>query len=324
MTEENKNTNTPATHGFSRGGGTAPPTPPHLLLGTAMWGWNTSKETVFQLLEEWYAQGFRKVDAATNYPINKNPADFRLSEKILLEWIKTHGINDLEIIMKIGSVNNLFTPEHILTKSFMLMMLDEYQHLFRNNLHTLMVHWDNREKEEEINETLEAFSIIYKKGFKIGLSGIKFPEKYFALNKKYNHDFCIQIKHNVIYSDYQRYAPFHGKQRFITYGINAGGLKLNTNKYSEKSTLKIRGGNIENEPPVLQKIKKVIQAFNLKKEKPPITEFFQIGLIYAFYHPDILGILIGASKVEQLKKNIEFYRLLKEVNYKGVYEALIR
>ncbi len=318
--ENNKHINTSATHGFSRGQEAAPL--PHLLLGSAMWGWNTPKETVFNLLDEWYAQGFRQVDAATNYPINKNPSDFRLSEKILLEWIKTHGISDLQVMMKIGSVNNLFTPEHILTKSFILMMLDEYQHLFENNLHTIMVHWDNREKEEEINETLEAFLIAKNKGLNIGLSGIKHPNIYFELNKKYNFDFSIQIKHNVIHSDYQRYVPFHGKRRFITYGINAGGLKLNADKYSEKSTLKTRGGDIENEPPILQKIKKAISIFNKENSPPPITGFFQIGMINAYYHPDIQGILIGASKMEQLNENIRFYRLLQEVDYSHLFNHL--
>lgn len=295
---------------------------PDLILGTAMWGWNTNKETAFALLDEWYAQGFRQVDTATNYPIDKNPAHFRLAENILLEWIKTHGIDDLKVMMKIGSVNNLFTPEHILTKSFVLMMSDEYRHLFKNNLATIMVHWDNRENSEEINKTLEAFLTLKNSGFKIGLSGIKWPDLYFELNKNWSLDFLIQIKHNIIYSDYHRYADFHGKPRFITYGINAGGLKLNADNYSEKSTLKTRGGNIDNEPPILQKIKKIISEFNLTTNKPPITAFYQVGMINAFYHKDVSGILLGTSKVEQIRENIRYHRLLQEMDYSDLFKKL--
>ena len=185
-----------------------------------------------------------------------------------------------------------------------------------------MVHWDNREDPTETNETLEAFLTAKKRGLNIGLSGIKHPHLYFELNKKYQFDFSIQIKHNVIYSDYQRYNLFHRKNRFITYGINAGGLKLNAEKYSRKSTLKKRGGNIENELPILQKIKKIINEFNSNKNKAAITDFYQIGLIRAFYHKDIKGILIGASKEDQLKNNIEFYRLLQEVDYSDFYNHL--
>lgn len=287
-----------------------------------MWGWNTSKETALALLDEWYAQGFRQVDTATNYPIDKNPEHFRLAENILLEWIKTHGINDLQIMMKIGSVNNLFTPEHILTKSFILMMSDEYHHLFKNNLATIMVHWDNRENAEEINETLEAFSTIKNNGLNIGLSGIKRPDLYFELNKKWGLGFSIQIKHNIIYSDYNRYADFHGKPRFITYGINAGGLKLNADNYSKNSTLKTRGGNIDNEPPILQKIKKIISAFNSTTNKSPITAFYQVGMVNAFYHKDVSSILLGTSKVAQLQENIRFYRLLQEMDYSDLFSMI--
>ena len=300
-----------------------PTNSPTLTLGSAMWGWNTSQGTVFKMLDEWYAQGFRQVDTATNYPIDKDPAHFRLAEKILREWIGANRITDLEMIMKIGSVNNLFTPENILSKSFILMMLDEYQYLFNSNLQTLMVHWDNREDKDEINETLAALAIVEKSNLKLGLSGIRFPEIYAELNEAYQLDFSVQIKHNVIYSDHQRYAPFHGKRRFITYGINAGGLKLNAGKYSEKSTLKTRGGNIEKKPPVLNKIKKIIETFNSENKHSPITDFYQIGLIYAYYHPEVESILLGASSVEQLKKNILFYEILQRFDYSSLYDSLI-
>lgn len=291
------------------------------MLGSAMWGWNTTKATVFQLLDEWYKKGFRQVDAATNYPIDKNPAHFRLAEKMLLEWIGAHGINDLKVMMKIGSVNNLFTPEHILTKSFVFMMLDEYQHLFKKNLHALMVHWDNRNDKAAINETLEVLNIAKNRNLEVGLSGIRYPEIYGAINKKYDLDFLIQIKHNVIYSDYERYLPFHGKRRFVAYGINAGGLKLNAEKYASNSTLKTRGGNIEKEPTVLNDIKKLINDPNLEN-KSRIEEFYQIGLIYAFYHPEIKGILIGTSKLEQLKNNISFYEKLKSGDFSHLYKLI--
>lgn len=295
---------------------------PNLILGTAMWGWTTSRETAFALLDEWYAKGFREVDGATNYPINRQPEDFRRAENILLDWIKTHGVTDLEVMMKIGSVNNLRTPEHVLTKSFVLMMLDEYGYLFGKNLGTLMVHWDNREGVEAIGETLEALQTAIEKGLQVGLSGIRHPEIYAALNQDFQLDFRIQIKHNVLQSDYGRYAPFHGRRRFIAYGINAGGLKLDPALYAENSSLKARGADPDNLQPQVEKLNRIVAEANRSASRMAITAMYQIGLIYAFYQPDMQGILLGVSNLEQLKTSIDFYNLLNHNDYHDVFEKI--
>lgn len=296
--------------------------PPILVLGTAMWGWTTPKATAFAMLDEWYVRGFREVDTATNYPINKNPEQFRLAENILSEWIKAHGISDLEVMMKIGSVNNLRTPEHILTKSFILMMLDEYGYMFGENLGTLMVHWDNREDEGEINETFEALNEVENKGIKLGLSGIKYPDLYAKINKEYGFDFRIQIKHNLFFSDYGKYKSFHGKNRFIAYGINAGGLKLDVGEYSEHSSLKARGGNVSAEPEIMPKLRGVISEWNAVHDFK-INNFNQIGMIYAHHQKDMAGILLGTSKVGQLKASVDFWEDMRKGRFAGLYSELM-
>ena len=87
------------------------PSFPDLILGSAMWGWTLDAPAAFTLLDQFYAAGFRKIDGATNYPLNGVPTDFRGSENILAEWIKAHGVQDLEIIMKVGSISNQYSPE---------------------------------------------------------------------------------------------------------------------------------------------------------------------------------------------------------------------
>ncbi len=78
-----------------------------LLLGTATWGWTVSPKEAYRLLDAWLGKGYRHIDTATNYPINKNPGDFRASEKILLEYVRAQGLTDLDITMKVGSLNNM-------------------------------------------------------------------------------------------------------------------------------------------------------------------------------------------------------------------------
>ena len=295
---------------------------PDLLLGTAMWGWTTPRETAFQLLDEWYRRGFRAVDAATNYPIDRVPAHFRLAENFLLEWIKTHGVNDLEVMMKIGSVNNLRTPEHVLTESFILMMLDEYKWMFGSNLGTLMVHWDNRNDAAAVEETLVGLDFARKAGLRTGLSGIRHPEIYHVLNARYGFDFSIQIKHNPLHSDYEHYALFHGARRFIAYGINAGGLKLRQEGYSQNSCLQARGGNPAAALDTLQKLEAIVAKGNENTHRPKLVAMHQLGLIFAYYQPGMAGILTGPSSPVQLNANIDFYQMLPEADYADIYGEL--
>jgi aryl-alcohol dehydrogenase-like predicted oxidoreductase len=298
------------------------PDKPRLLLGTAMWGWTTPRETAFQLLGEWYRRGFRAVDTATNYPIDKVPAHFRLAEQILLEWIKAHGVNDLEVMMKTGSVNNLRTPEHLLTKSFLLMMLDEYKWMFGTNLSTLMVHWDNRGDAAAVEETLEGLDFVRKAGFRVGLSGIRHPEIYLMLNARFDLDFSIQIKHNPLHSDYKKYALFHGTRRFIAYGINAGGLKLRPEEYSPKGCLQARGGDPATPPDILRKLKAIVVKGNENTRRPKLEAMHQLGLISAYYQPDMAGILTGPSNLAQLAATVDFYQVLPEAGYDDIYNEL--
>ncbi len=293
------------------------PLPPELLLGTAMWGWTVAQNDCFRLLDAFYAAGFRGVDGATNYPINKVSGDFRKSERILLEWIRAHGVSDLRITMKVGSLDNLRSPECNLSKSFLLFCLEEYGNLFATNLETLMVHWDNRNEPDEISETMAGLGIIAGKGYRVGLSGIRFPEVYAMLNERFGLDFSIQVKHNLLQSDYPRYAPFHGQRRFFAYGMSAGGLKLDAEAYHAGSSLKVRGGDTSNTAPLIAALAELL------KDAPPLQHLSHAGMLYAYHHPDMAGLLIGVSSMEQLSDSLNFYEALRQTDCREVYRRLL-
>lgn len=271
--------------------------PLDFVLGTAMWGWNVPRETAFDLLDFFYKNGFREIDAATNYPINKDATAFRLSEKILAEWIKVNGVVDLKIIQKIGSINNQRTPEINLNKSFLLLIADEYQHLFRSNLDCLMIHWDNRMDKNDVENTFEAFDYFNKIGLKIGLSGIKYPDIYSEINSQFNYKFTIEVKHNPIQSDLSRYSSLLNKDnRFLAYGINAGGLKLPDENRGELSSFELRGGK-----------KELVEQLLAKTGELPINMTMnQLGLIFAAQTVDIQGVILGCSSINQLRESLEF------------------
>lgn len=280
-----------------------------LILGTAQWGWGTDQQTAFQLLEAWLKAGLREIDAATNYPINQNPADFRASENILKAFVDAHGLkNELSITMKVGSMDNMRGPEINLSPSFILMMADEYSRLFGGNLTGIMLHWDNRDDIAGINDSLEALSLLHKRGMVPGLSGIKFPEQYAIANQKHQLSFDIEVKHNVFVSDVKRYTPLteagQPRHRFLAYGINAGGVKL-SGQYRDSSTFALRGGAHELYAAKIASIEAALPKYNTANVRPPVITMNQLGMLKALVSPEIDGVLVGARTPAQISEAVE-------------------
>lgn len=295
-----------------------------LILGTAQWGWTVSPETAFDLLDAWLAAGQRRVDCATNYPINRNPADFRAAEGILCDYIHAHGLHDLEVTMKIGSLDNMRSPEANLAPSFVQMMAGEYHRLLGDNLGCLMLHWDNRADAAEIAATLDALARLHADtGVRPGLSGIKHPEVYGAVVGRTGLAFDIQLKHNLLYTDLPRYLPHFDPaiHRYCAYGINAGGLKLPGSQYEAGSTFLARGGQTEAAEALLQRLTTLLPAFNARHDRPAITTMNQLGLIYAGLNPAIQAVLLGVSSVTQLEDSVGFWAALE--GYGEVYAGLV-
>lgn len=294
-----------------------------LILGTAMWGWTMPKEKCFELLDAYYQLGGREVDTATNYPINKNPQDFRRAERILLDWLTANEVKDMQVMMKIGSLNNLRTSDHNLSPSFLMMAANDYQYFFGSNLSSLMIHWDNRDDFIEIRQSLDVLEGLQKTGINIGFSGLKHPDLYAkALEGISIKGLRIQIKHNLLYSDYDRYKPLHDKAAFIAYGINAGGLKLQQNAYKMNASLMVRGGRKEAHIDLIKSLNELLQE---ETKSLPIPERINhLGLLYALYHPAIKQVLLGVSSIEQLDDTMKWVEHLEVGNYTDLYEKLVK
>ncbi len=294
-----------------------------LLLGTAAWGWTIDRTEAFQLLDTWLAAGHRAIDAATNYPINRNPADFRASQNILAEYIRVHGLHDLRVTMKIGSLDNMRSPEANLSPSFVLMMGEEYRRLLGANLDCLMLHWDNRVDVQAIAGTLESLQTLQQlEGIRPGLSGIAQPEAYLQANAVCGLSFDIQLKNNVLQSDLARYKPLQGLgHRFFAYGINGGGVKLDA-QYTAESTLLRRGSQPDKTVETGERLRALLSQWNTHFVRPPIKTMNHIGLIFNYYQPVLHGMLWGPSSVAQLRETLDFYRNLGVFDYGDVYAGI--
>jgi len=300
-----------------------------LVLGAAQWGWTVQSADAFAILDAWLAAGHRCIDLATNYPINKNPADFRKAEKILLEYIGAHGLNDLDVTMKIGSQDNMRTPAINLEPSFILMLAMEYRRLFTGNLKGIMFHWDNRRDENAIAQSLTALAYLQEVDrLRAGLSGIKHPDLYAAANREFGLAFDIQFKHNILQSDLQRYAAFFSKNnneaaqhRFFAYGLNAGGVKLE-GPYPAGSTFLARAGDPAQAAPLLDQLRQRIPKWNTDFVRPPVRTMNHVGLIFAGLNPAISGMVLGFSSVAQLRESLDFWRNLDTFDYNDVFADL--
>lgn len=297
--------------------------PPVPVLGTAMWGWTLSRSVAFGQLDSWYAAGFRSVDTATNYPIDKDPAHFKGAEAMLADWIRAHGVRDLEVTVKVGSVDNLRTPACNLTPAFLRIMSLHYRRLFGENLHGLMVHWDNRDDAAAVRETVGTLASLQAEGSYIGLSGIRYPAVYAGCWEGMPPP-DIQVKHNVLHSDIERYRPWFPDSRYFVYGINGGGLKLSPAAYRPGGTWAARGLEPAAVAPVLERLERLVAEWQAGQDPRRFpARLSEIGMLYAWYHPLVKGILFGASGVDQLERNIATYRRLADGDYRDIHLDLV-
>lgn len=295
-----------------------------LALGTAQWAWSVAEKTAFQLFESWLDAGETHFDTASNYPINQNPADFGAAEKILATAIRTHGLKDLRITIKVGAIDNMRSPDNELSPTRLLQLAEQYRERFGENALTLMTHWDNREDAAAIRSTFEGLLAAQQQfGVDIGFSGVKHPEIYAAINESYGFQPEIQCKHNLLHSDVARYQPLATQTtcKIYVYGINGGGIKLEPG--SPAQTLQVRGGETEKTETLRRLLLEKMPEWNTAFVRPPLMNMNQLGLIYAEYHPDVYGIVLGPGNKAQLLQTLDFCRNFEFFEYPDVYKTML-
>lgn len=293
-----------------------------LILGSAQWGWNIEAPQAWRLLDAWLKAGLKMVDAATNYPINRIASDFRKSEQILTEYLRSNRDAGIQVAMKIGSLDNMRGPEVNLEPSFIRMIGEEYARLLGTHMSCLMLHWDNRDDTEAIQASLETLTDFCRMmQWQPGISGVAHPDRYATVLSGLKAQVNIELKHNLLHTDLPRYAPLLQQgHRIWAYGLNAGGLKLD-DAYREDSTLLKRGGPTDKGLALTTRLREYLPRWN-RTDRPPITDMHQLGLLYAALHPAIDGILLGVSSEEQLQHTLTFYQNLRDFDYSDVFEAL--
>lgn len=147
-----------------------------IFLGTAGWGDKVVKSAAFELLSTYYQHGYRWIDTATNYPINRNPKDYGLA----IGWLSDFQSDfpDLKIFVKAGSRTNLGEPGSFINASYFDLLFEMLIGQLGDGFAGLGVHWDDNSSGDDRSMLLDFFAQIHQRGYQIGLSGIAGKESY--------------------------------------------------------------------------------------------------------------------------------------------------
>ncbi len=225
-----------------------------------------------------------------------------------MEWNKFNPEIKLNIICKIGSLNNIKTPKCRLDKSFLYLTKEIILQKLKESLSCIMVHWDYRSDKKDIIETIDFFEDAYKEGFKIGLSGIKYPEIYFENSKKLLDKWIIQVKENILNNRVRKqYQKFFPNCHYQAYGINLGGIKLN--KHEAGISIKLRGINISSSAK-----EEIESMFKKNSINPKPSSIYDFLLASVSLRDDISSLINTPRDTSQLSKSIKYIKKIEEKN----------
>lgn len=278
-----------------------------LVLGTALWGWGIERSEAFELLEHFLQSGGQLVDTATNYPINKQKADYGLATRWIAEWVSHNQKSELALTIKIGSSDNMGSPDTKLSPDDIERTTNTLQNQFGDSLSCVSIHWDDRSEEtfESIEQTVNAMSRLEHSGLSIGLSGIKYPDLYLKADPTLAAKWIIQVKENLMTRlARETYQPWFPEAKYLAYGINLGGLKSEAPKAG--SSIDLRRINISN-----LFTEKLVQFIDSTHEfEPRPTTFNELALAVSYVNPALSGVIIGPRNLEQLKSSLDYWRSL--------------
>lgn len=280
-----------------------------LVLGTALWGWGVNRNEAYELLESFFENGGTIVDTSTNYPINKCKKDFGIVIKWLADWKALYESSKFSLIVKIGSMDNMGSPNFDLSPQNIISTTNSLRDKFGDSLSCISIHWDNRgggiNDNCLIDKTVDAMTRLESSGLAIGMSGIRFPELYYKANPVLSDKWIIQVKENFVTSSAREaYQDFFPLAKYLAYGINLGGLKIGPLR--NDSSIKLR--EISVPLSLVEKLSTFISSNHGLQPSP--NSLNELALIASYVNPSLSGVIIGPRNVKQLMSTIDYWRKL--------------
>jgi aryl-alcohol dehydrogenase-like predicted oxidoreductase len=285
--------------------------PKRVVLGTALWGWGVDKHEAFQILDHFMESGGTVVDVATNYPINKVASDYGLALEYISDWIKSRQHNGLQVILKLGALDNLGSNQFDLSRDRIARIVDEADRKLGKSLFCISVHWDNRDQSLDdyagIEETAKELQELSASGFEIGLSGIKNPAAYKKCINLCPNDLWIQVKENLLtHQARDSYEQVFPDAKYLAYGLNMGGLKIDENRPESSKQLR----NITYPTWLVDSIRRFLTENDLYPEVRTVSD---LTLFHAFCNRRLSGVILGPRTKAQLREALGFWDCLNKV-----------
>lgn len=267
-----------------------------------MWGWSVDFATAMKLLSRFVDSGHSHVDTATNYPINGLLESNGLALKWIGVWLKCNPGVQLDLIVKVGSVNNLGGAENDVSS---LALTNQYNQLvdkFGGSLSCFMVHWDNRSQHDldDIGNTVDVMRKVRAMGHHIGFSGVKNPNLYAMHGPDLVDSWIIEVKENVVDKTARlRCQEYFRTNKYYVYGINGAG----SISCSKSSTAQLRGLSLD-----LNLRNSISATVDIKPHGGSTTEGVYSKLLEHFaLSNDISGVIVGPRNLNQLDVNLNVW-----------------
>ena len=276
-----------------------------VILGTALWGWASSPNEVFSMLDTFADAGGGVVDTAANYPINRAQRDFGKAGTLLSEWLRAHKPDNVSVLYKIGAVDNMGSSSTALTPSDIMLSAELGRGRFSDWLGAVAIHWDDREDPDAIEISLRSIAELAKDGLDVGFSGVRRPDLYLRAAPELASSWWIQVKENASTQlDRLKYQQYFPSAKYFAYGINMGGVKDKTIPVS--SSLALRGLRV---PSLVDDLQDFIQSPPASLNEPP-ADLNQLAMMLSWVNRDLTGFIIGPRNARQLADSLGYWRHL--------------
>jgi hypothetical protein len=229
----------------------------------------------------------------------------------IAEWLALNKKIDVSVIVKIGAIDNFGGPDTNLTPSSINKSETFLRDKLGSSLAAIAVHWDNRGDNAgetfAIAETMNEFARISASGLSIGFSGVRHPQLYIDAAPELANIWWIQVKENALSNSARLYCcDIFPNARYLAYGINMGGIKLES--ITDQSAIYLRG--IKHPNGLIEKLSNYLSSDHGLRPSP--SNLNELALLTSFLNPALSGIIIGPRDVGQLLNTQNYWSKLKK------------
>ena len=309
-------------------------------LGTMTWGEQNNEKEAFEQMDMAFDYGVNLFDTAELYPVPPSAETQGETSRIISKWIKSKNNRDKVVIAdKIVGRSNMdwFRENNEQTrlnkKQIEFALNRSLKNLDTDYIDLYQLHWPDRplnvfsgleyehKEHEDVTPILETLSCLddFVKAGKIRSIGLSNETawgtfEFIKISETENLEKIVSIQnpYNLLNRSYEvglSEISIRENARLLAYSPLASGTlsgKYLDGQLPEGSRLKLFGERYPryrtpNSEPAIKEYVKIAKKFNL--------DVCQMAIKFCEVQPFVTSVIIGATKNEQLKKNLESHEI---------------